>query len=268
MADEDGTTEEPEEWRWIPGYEGLYEASARGEIRSVDRVTRMGRSILGRTLKPGRNPNGYPFVNLCRNGRFTSFTVHRLVLEAFVGPRPAGYEGCHGDGVKGNSALSNLRWGTRADNQSDMNRHGTVPRGERNGNTRLSDGMVLEIRRLRGLVDSRKVAEIFGISKGHAKSIWSGGRWSHLPGVTRSVTQGRGALVALLKCPTCGVPFERLYGNCHLTKGSRATFCSRTCSGRFSGDDPSSGNVLGIRRICGAAKGRNRRRQARAQELR
>jgi hypothetical protein len=82
--------------------------------------------------------------------------VHHLVLEAFVGPRPAGHEAAHGDGDKTNNALANLRWATPKENAADRYRHGTVLFGTRHplgrktscerghpfddANTRRSDG--------------------------------------------------------------------------------------------------------------------------------
>jgi hypothetical protein len=68
------------------------------------------------TQKSGRR-----YVNLKGKGR----RIHRLVLQAFVGPCPAGQECCHGDGDPSNNVLSNLRWGTRSDNRRDSVGHGT-----------------------------------------------------------------------------------------------------------------------------------------------
>lgn len=71
--------------------------------------------------------------------------VHRLVLEAFIGPCPPGTVACHGNG-NGNSRLCNLRWDTFCGNMADQYIHGTRVRGEHHPQARLSDQEVAEIR--------------------------------------------------------------------------------------------------------------------------
>jgi hypothetical protein len=69
--------------------------------------------------------SGYLYVNLKRVGSQSQRAVHRLVLEAFVGPCPPGMEGCHNDGDQLNNRLDNLRWDTPSNNKLDSVRHGT-----------------------------------------------------------------------------------------------------------------------------------------------
>jgi hypothetical protein len=114
-----------ERWRPIPGYEGSYEVSDLGSVRSLDRITDRGRKWRGRTLAPAVMPRGYLIVTLWRDGKQRSALVHRLVLSAFVGPAPDGTEALHGDGDPANNMLSNLSWGTHAENQADQVAHGT-----------------------------------------------------------------------------------------------------------------------------------------------
>lgn len=116
-----------EVWRPIPSYPG-YEASDLGRIKSCERVivraTRFGeirQPIRERILKPGRFSDGREFVVLTGQ---KNRQVHRLVLEAFVGPCPPGMEACHNDGDHTNNRLSNLRWDTRSSNMLDLTRHG------------------------------------------------------------------------------------------------------------------------------------------------
>lgn len=125
-SENDPTTER---WAPIPGYEGFYEVSDLGRVRSLDRVVtrRDGSSYLmrGRVLKLILNPrNGYLTVSLSRRGICRTSTVHQLVLLTFVGPCPPGLEVCHNDGVKTNSALSNLRYDTHSSNVQDTIKHG------------------------------------------------------------------------------------------------------------------------------------------------
>lgn len=113
---------------WMPalGFEGSYEVSDHGRIRSLDRMITDSRGReygrKGKILSPPTLPNGYVHCMLSKGVRKY---VHRLVLEAFVGPCPDGMEACHGDGVRTNNALRNLRWDTRSENHRDKVRHGT-----------------------------------------------------------------------------------------------------------------------------------------------
>lgn len=117
-----------ETWRPALGWEGFYEVSDHGNVRSVDRIvqTKTGpQRHRGRPLKtyPAVR-GGYPAVQLWRSGKVKLHYVHTLVLEAFVGPRPFDMEACHGDGNPLNNHISNLRWDTSAGNKQDMLRHG------------------------------------------------------------------------------------------------------------------------------------------------
>ncbi|WP_136244753.1 NUMOD4 domain-containing protein [Mycobacterium intracellulare] len=121
----------PEQWRAVVGYEGLYEVSDHGRVRSLDRTIphnlwpHTSRTIRGRMLTPNtRRPHGYQTVQLCRNNKVNRAEVHWLVLEAFVGSRPPGMFGLHWDDDGSNNRLSNLRWGTNRENQLDAIRNG------------------------------------------------------------------------------------------------------------------------------------------------
>lgn len=116
-----------ERWLPIPGYEGLYEVSDLGRVRSVARVVdRGGRplTVPGKMLRPLKHGGGYRMVNLWRDGEGRFLLVHQLVLRAFVGPPPEKHIGLHGLGGPTDNRLSNLRWGTYADNMRDAVLHG------------------------------------------------------------------------------------------------------------------------------------------------
>ena len=113
-----------ENWKAIPGYEGLYEVSDQGSVRSLDRLNSLGHRRKGKFLSPGRGRDGHLRVNLCKNGKMESMYVHRLVLLAFVGPCPTGMLACHWDDDPGNNHLSNLRWDTPSANRRDELRNG------------------------------------------------------------------------------------------------------------------------------------------------
>jgi len=104
-----------EVWKLVPGYDGKYEVSNQGQIRSYQRRPE------GCILRPGRKPSGHLSVAL---GRKNSQSVHKLVLLAFVGAAPNKHECLHMNGNPADNRLSNLRWGTRSENMKDAYAHG------------------------------------------------------------------------------------------------------------------------------------------------
>jgi hypothetical protein len=117
-------------WRVIPGYEGSYEASDDGQIRSVERYVRIGRGEGHLRHYPARirslhtDKGGYKRVTLKVAGVARSHLVHHLVLESFVGPKPDGMECLHGNDIPDDNRLANLKWGTSSENSYDIVRHG------------------------------------------------------------------------------------------------------------------------------------------------
>lgn len=111
-----------EEWRDIIGYEGLYQVSSQGRVRSVDRYINYkntGVSLRkGRILKPKTDKDGYLIVNLSSNGKIKTHKVHRLVAQAFI-PNPHNYP-CvnHKDENPKNNCVDNLEWCTVAYNNN------------------------------------------------------------------------------------------------------------------------------------------------------
>lgn len=113
-----------ERWLPVPGYEGAYEVSDRGRVRSLDRITAQGRPCKGIVLTQLNGSKGYKQVGLHRSGQ-TTHHVHRLVLLAFAGPAPEGMEVRHLNGDRTDNTLANLTWGTHLENMRDQREHGT-----------------------------------------------------------------------------------------------------------------------------------------------
>lgn len=121
-----------ESWLPVPSYPG-YEVSDHGRVRSLDRegLSRWGtpRMFKGRVLTQvmvgGTGGRFYHACTLYRDGEPKQVTVHVLVLETFVGPRPEGMFGCHRDDDADNNRLRNLYWGTPAQNSRDMVNNGS-----------------------------------------------------------------------------------------------------------------------------------------------
>ena len=116
---------EKEIWRPIKGYEGYYEVSSYGNVRSVNRIIAHSDGKMehhkGKLLKC-KEKNGYLLVQLCKNGKHTTFFIHRLVAQCFI-PNPDSFPIInHKDEVKTNNCVDNLEWCTHRYN----NCYGTV----------------------------------------------------------------------------------------------------------------------------------------------
>lgn len=163
------------EWRPVEGFDGAYLVSDAGEVVSLK--GRAPKALRQNTQGTGH----YASVSLWRHNREHRYKVHKLVMQAFVGPVPAGYEIAHQDGVRTHNALSNLRYKTRSKNHADKVAHGTHNRGERHPMSRLTERDVLNIRAMIGDGAKRAaVATEFGISLSHLDSITTARSWAWL----------------------------------------------------------------------------------------
>ena len=105
-------------WKDVAGYEGFYQVSNKGNVRSVDRRDLRGHRRGGRILKPTYDKDGYLRVTLCKNGKHKTKKVHRLVAESFI-PNPESLSHInHMDEVKDNNESSNLEWCTHRYNMN------------------------------------------------------------------------------------------------------------------------------------------------------
>lgn len=176
-----------EVWKDVVGYEGYYQVSNLGRVKSLERITRfrgrlVGREWGARILRPAANKQNRVGVSLWINNKGKSIHIHRLVLIAFKGPCPDGMECCHEDGNPKNNRLDNLRWGTKSSNQLDRARHGTSNAGSRHGASKLTEEDVLKIREL-CITEGKKhrdVAAIFRVTRSAVTAIVSGKRWKHV----------------------------------------------------------------------------------------
>lgn len=123
-----------EEWRAVPGYEGLYEVSDQGRVRSIDRYDSIGRLRKKRYIKLLLHSSGYFSVGLSKKGKVTIYLVHRLVAQVFI-PNPLGLPQVnHKDEDKLNNNVDNLEWCTAKYN----NNYGTSR--DRAKNTAIKNG--------------------------------------------------------------------------------------------------------------------------------
>lgn len=167
------------EWRDIPGYEGLYQASSGGRVRSLDRVTygrnKSTRTVRGRTLGLRVNPrSGYVQSVISVGGKVSYLYNHRLVCLAFNGePADDSMEVCHGDGDKQNNRPENLRWGTREENMADKKLHGTHRPKRKLDRNRAEAVRVMA----KSGLSSPTIAGVFGVTASNISMVLSGRTW-------------------------------------------------------------------------------------------
>lgn len=179
------TTEEwpAEEWRAIDGYDGWYEISDRGRVRTwKERGARpLRRSDEPRLMGMWPKPKGHLNVVFTVAGRPRARTIHQLVAEAFIGPRPEGLETCHNDGDPTNNHVSNLRYDTPANNRADKYRHGTDRMGVKHPLAKLTEDNVRDIRSRRASGERAvALAEEFDMHVMSIYAITQRKSWAHV----------------------------------------------------------------------------------------
>lgn len=171
-------------WKPVNGYEGAYEVSSLGRVRSLPRTILRGRSplrISGRFLKPCVNGKGYHVFTLSMEGKTRTIDAHRLVAEAFLGPIPEGQYTRHLNGDRTDCRVSNLAYGTPVQNQADRLIHGTDGRGEKNSQSKLCGKIVIKIRSMANMgVSKTDIAQAFGISARQVRAIAGKRAWRHI----------------------------------------------------------------------------------------
>jgi hypothetical protein len=168
-----------ENWKSIPSWEGRYDVSDLGNIRSLSyRGVKRKEPLI---MKASFNDWGYLQIALFDRRWKKHYRVASLVLLAFVGPRPKGKEVSHLDGNKTNNKLSNLRYETARENQHRLKEHGTCQYGEMNPFHKLTSQDVLEIRSLKKLGFSlSNLAAKYKVNPSHISRICLGLAWRHL----------------------------------------------------------------------------------------
>ena len=172
----------------VVGYEGLYQVSDTGQVRSLDRVDGRGRHWKGRVLAQSINTSGYLCVNLSIDGKQTLKYIHRLVAEAFI-PNPDNRPQVnHMDGNKQNNHVSNLEWATAKENMRHATETGLRDyewmKGTKHPKAKLTDDDVRFIRHNYKSHDKqfggKQLMEKFGISKNTLHAVLIGKTWTHI----------------------------------------------------------------------------------------
>ena len=165
-----------EQWKWVKGWENVYEVSDLGRVRSYQ-----GRQP--RFLKPSTAGKGYLSFIWRKNGKITGNYVHRLVAEAFV-PNPESMPQVnHIDGIKINNRATNLEWDDQKHNLAHAVHLGLMPVQHGAGNffSKLTEEQVSQIRAryIPYKVTTYALAREFGVSQSHVSDIIRGKYWAH-----------------------------------------------------------------------------------------
>lgn len=167
-----------EQWRPVPRWEGLYEVSDLGRIKSLRRALPDGRVRKEYVRTPAIKGRHYARVLFCCGARQETAQVHHIVLTVFVGPRPDGLWGLHRNGDKSDNRLTNLYYGTPQQNADDRVAHGRSCKGERHGRAKLSDETVRLIRS--SSAQCRELAAQLGVSYGLISHVRNRRVWKHI----------------------------------------------------------------------------------------
>lgn len=167
----------------IPGF-ASYFATEDGEIWSFRLRNKFQRHPTWKQLRLSVL-HGYSYVTVIDEaGNHYGRRVHRLILETFVGPCPVGMHACHGNGIRSDNRLSNLRWGTAISNQADKRIHGTNHGGvgERNRSAKLNASVVAKIRReyANNPESIAVIAKRYGMTDSPIRCLLARKTWTHV----------------------------------------------------------------------------------------
>ena len=169
----------------IPGYEGLYQVSNLGRVKSLHRTfirsNNKIQTIKERILKPFVNHKGYNVIALSKKCVLSHFTIHSLVLLVFIGKKPHNLQTRHLDGNKKNNNLNNLCYGTPRENADDKIKHGHISHSEKHPSSKLKNKEVMKIKRLiKQGITYFEISKSYPVNANAIRDIAKGRTWNHL----------------------------------------------------------------------------------------
>lgn len=174
-------------WKDIKGYEGLYKVSNKGRVKSLRRkVLNRGcwRIIGGNILRSRPTRQGYLLIALYKNSLRNDFVIHRLVAEAFIPNKKNKKEVNHINNIKYDNNVLNLEWVTPSENVQHSFKFGQrkIVRGEKQGNSKLKESDILEIRKKynSGNYSQRYLAKEYNCCKTNIAFIVNNKHWTHI----------------------------------------------------------------------------------------
>jgi len=170
-----------ETWIDMIGYEGYYQVSSEGRIRSVDRlIANPTRKRKGKIMKQCIDGKGYKALSISKDGKFKMLTVHRLVAMSFLGYSNLTVN--HKNGIKTDNRIKNLEFMTQKENNRHANRLGLVNyvKGEKCHLSKLTGKDVLEIRKMEGVKTRKQLSIMYGVCEKNIRNIQSRKTWKHI----------------------------------------------------------------------------------------
>jgi len=228
-----------ETWKDIPGYEGHYQASDLGRIKSLSRVTvkknGVSMSVKEKILSGKAHRHGYSSYVLRKDGKSHPFHGHVLVMRAFKGMPDPGLIICHNDSDGSNNRLENLRYDTAKSNYADTVAVGNALRGEKNPNAVLTTEIVLDIRNRRASGEGvQSLANRYAITTSQIRHITGGRRWTHIGGritvTTPKVTENQVVAIRYLRAGGASVAHLAKTYNISYTYAQKICFGSMWCN--------------------------------------
>ena len=166
---------EKEVWKDIEGYEGYYQVSNLGRVRSVDRIVETSLGYKSnrkeKMLKPGLSQDGYELVGLSKSGKTKSFTVHRLVAGKFICQNGA-LEVNHINGDKTDNSVRNLEYVTGSENMQH-----SFDNGLRKNKINREEADEIRDLYANTSLTQLEIGKIYGISKNMVSDIWLNKKW-------------------------------------------------------------------------------------------
>jgi len=162
---------EEEIWREIPKYDGFYEVSTLGNVRSMTRRINVGRGVrlvISKVLKQADTKDGYKCIVLkTKSHEMFNIRVHRLVCLAFLDNPELKPNINHKNGVKSDNRLDNLEWCTQSENVRHSYEMGfqKIKSGFTHDQAKLNPKEVDSIRRLLGVMPQHKIADMYMVSQ-------------------------------------------------------------------------------------------------------
>lgn len=177
-------------WKEIKGYEGYYEVSSFGNIRSMNRVVNHAKGgvmrIKQKNIKLNNHSSGYKIVSLSKDGIVKTNLVHRLVALTFITNTDSKPEINHKDLDKKNNSISNLEWVTSKENKDHFAINSQILqiekfcKGEKHPKSKITEKQAFDIKYNSGHLKLRELREIYGLSLMALSHIRNGTNWAHI----------------------------------------------------------------------------------------
>lgn len=169
-------------WKDIQGYEGLYQVSNFGRVKSLKRKVKSGENyvtVKEKIRKQGIR-KGYYYLQLHKNDISKKHSIHRLVAQAFIHNPENKPQINHRDGNRFNNNIYNLEWCNLEENIKHENETGLRPKGEKNGNSKLTEKQVLEIRENKEKLNQKQLSEKYKVHRDTIGRITNKTIWKHI----------------------------------------------------------------------------------------